>query len=213
MTRSILYREGDDARALLDELEQEYPGRVRVIDVQQVREGGVCGFFAFRKVGVHYELDLDDVETPSVAELSPIDELVTNADAADGFVSAAPVTATYSRTVDPHSGMGNAEFAALLMQMAAEKTASASMAARATRSANVSLSADTAVLTETRRRPKPYPTPESVARDAARKAAAMTAPAARTGAAQPPPAKSLALALAEDRARRAHRPRHLLRAG
>jgi len=52
-----LYREGPDLDVLLAELDAEYPGGVRVVDVSYGRDGGVMGFFARRTVGVHYTVE------------------------------------------------------------------------------------------------------------------------------------------------------------
>ena len=60
MTSATLYREGDDLDALLADLDSQYAGQVRVLSVSYPRDGGVLGFFARQRVGVHYELDGDD---------------------------------------------------------------------------------------------------------------------------------------------------------
>ena len=48
------YREGSDLDAILDELDAEYPDQIHINDVVNRRDGGVLGFFAHRRVGVHY---------------------------------------------------------------------------------------------------------------------------------------------------------------
>src|SRR5512146_1761265 len=82
MTSSTLYREGDDLDALLAELSAEYDGRVRVVTVDEGRIGGVGGFFARRRVGVHFTVD----EAPAASALpaaDPLAELIDRAEAAE----------------------------------------------------------------------------------------------------------------------------------
>jgi hypothetical protein len=56
MTSATLYREGDDLDSLLAELDAEHPGQVRVVEVSYPRTGGVAGFFAKQRVAVQYAL-------------------------------------------------------------------------------------------------------------------------------------------------------------
>jgi hypothetical protein len=78
MTSSTLYREGDDLDTLLAELSAEYDGRVRIVTVDEGRIGGVGGFFARRRVGVHFTVD---EAQPASAMLSadPLAELIDRA--------------------------------------------------------------------------------------------------------------------------------------
>lgn len=57
MTSATLYREGLDLDNLLTELDEEHPGQVHVLEVTYGREGGVLGFFARKRVGVHYVVE------------------------------------------------------------------------------------------------------------------------------------------------------------
>ena len=109
MTSSTLYREGDDLDALLAELSAEYDGRVRVVTVDEGRIGGVGGFFARRRVGVHFTV----AEAQSSNAADPLAELIDRAEAAE---AAGPSTA--ATTVG-----SNAEFAAMLLELAAAKAA------------------------------------------------------------------------------------------
>jgi hypothetical protein len=92
---AVLFREGNDLDELLAELDEEYPHGVRVVDVRYDREGGVLGFFARRKVAVSY---------------TPVDP-----DPAPAAPSPAPAAEPVQ---DEH-----AEFARMLLEMAAEKAA------------------------------------------------------------------------------------------
>lgn len=56
MSPTTLYREGTELDVLLDELDAQYPGRVQVLEITHPRQGGVLGFFAKQRVGVHYRL-------------------------------------------------------------------------------------------------------------------------------------------------------------
>lgn len=56
MSPTTLYREGTDLDELLAELDAHYPGQVQVLEITHPREGGVLGFFARQRVGVHYRL-------------------------------------------------------------------------------------------------------------------------------------------------------------
>ncbi|MDT4934675.1 MAG: hypothetical protein QOK11_2567, partial [Pseudonocardiales bacterium] len=64
---ATLYREGDDLAVLLAELDEQYPGQVRVVAVERPRVGGVLGFFARLRVGVHYELTDAPLPAPAPA--------------------------------------------------------------------------------------------------------------------------------------------------
>ena len=70
MTSATLYREGPDLDALLAELDAQYPGRVQVVEVLHPREGGVLGFFARQRVGVHYRLTDGPAARPAAAPSS-----------------------------------------------------------------------------------------------------------------------------------------------
>ncbi|OJV27848.1 MAG: hypothetical protein BGO26_16305 [Actinobacteria bacterium 69-20] len=64
-----MYREGTDLDELLAELDAQYPHRVRVLEIARPREGGVLGFFAKQRVGVHYMLtSAGDPEQARAAE-------------------------------------------------------------------------------------------------------------------------------------------------
>src|SRR5580704_7002749 len=79
---ATLYREGDELDDVLAELDAEYPDQVRVCDVSYRRDGGVLGFFARRRVGVHFTLD--GSAPPSS---SPVGREAADGDAADGDLS------------------------------------------------------------------------------------------------------------------------------
>jgi hypothetical protein len=64
---ATLYREGDDLAVLLAELDEQYPGQVRVVAVERPRVGGVLGFFARLRAGVHYELTDAPPPAPTAA--------------------------------------------------------------------------------------------------------------------------------------------------
>ncbi|WAX55424.1 hypothetical protein M6B22_12805 [Jatrophihabitans cynanchi] len=144
MTSATLYREGPDLDALLADLDAEHPGQVHVVEVTHARDGGVLGFFARPLVGVHYELldapapyerartDVpathpDGFADPGNLAGDPLAALIDAADSADRTGTVAPVagapapaarTAASARLEGP-----NAEFAQLLLDMAAQKTA------------------------------------------------------------------------------------------
>jgi hypothetical protein len=70
---ATLYREGDDLAVLLAELDEQYPGQVRVVAVERPRVGGVLGFFARLRAGVHYELTEAPLPAPAPAlEPAPV---------------------------------------------------------------------------------------------------------------------------------------------
>jgi len=136
MTSATLYREGPDLDDLLADLDAEHPGRVHVVEVTHARDGGVLGFFARPLVGVHYEIR--DAAAPHSNGFAgsdgvagshgfvgsddlagdPLAALIDAADSADRAGAAAPTAATTARLEGP-----NAEFAQLLLDMAAQKTA------------------------------------------------------------------------------------------
>jgi hypothetical protein len=64
---ATLYREGDDLAVLLAELDEQYPGQVRVVAVERPRVGGVLGFFARLRAGVHYELTDAPLPAPTAS--------------------------------------------------------------------------------------------------------------------------------------------------
>jgi hypothetical protein len=156
MTSATLYREAADLESLLSELDAQHPGRVRVVEVTNAREGGLLGFFARPRVGVHYELT--DADSPVIKRTQrspeqpqrpldhgrdgdPLAELIAAADAADATADATAhatddttADATYSPMIKPptrtpqqldHSALQgpNAEFAQLLLDLAARKSA------------------------------------------------------------------------------------------
>jgi hypothetical protein len=74
MSPTTLYREGTDLDDLLAELDSRYPGQGRVVEVTHPREGGVLGFFAKQRVGVHYRLiDEGDAAEPDSAHDAVLD--------------------------------------------------------------------------------------------------------------------------------------------
>src|SRR3954454_23059802 len=72
MTSATLFREGTELDALLAELDAEHPGRVSVVDVEYGRAGGVLGFFAHRRVGVHYRLTDEKATPAATAAVTPV---------------------------------------------------------------------------------------------------------------------------------------------
>jgi hypothetical protein len=130
MTSATLYREGSDLDALLADLDAEHPGAVRVVDIVHAREGGVLGFFARPVVGVHYELSeaalSTDAEQPSARQAPPggdvLDELIQAAEADDVRVESGPA-AKEAPQLGPDLEGPNAEFARLLLELAAQKSA------------------------------------------------------------------------------------------
>lgn len=127
MTSSTLYREGDDLDTLLAELDGEFPGQVRVVEVSYPREGGVLGFFARQRVGVHFEIDSLAVPAPRpaparrpappVASGDPLAELIASAEAADERADVIDESTYLAES-------SNAEFAAMVLQLAASKAQS-----------------------------------------------------------------------------------------
>ncbi len=135
MTSATLFREGDDLDELLAELDEEFPGQVRVVEVSYPRTGGIAGFFAKQKVAVEFTLQAADrprrpgagwrlrrpARPRSCATMyaaDPIDDLLDEADARDG--------ASVDAREDVRRGEGggsNAEFAQLLLELAAKKAA------------------------------------------------------------------------------------------
>src|SRR3954447_2078248 len=69
---ATLFREGPDLDTLLAELDAEHPGRVSVVDVEYGRAGGVLGFFAHRRVGVHYPLTDEQTAAAAPAAVAPV---------------------------------------------------------------------------------------------------------------------------------------------
>jgi hypothetical protein len=144
MMSATLYREGDDLEVLLAELDEKYPGQVRVVSMTHTRQGGMLGFFARQRVGVHYALDANatgSAELPATTaqrsitaapddDRSPLDELI---DAAEEYeqgeqrgthpprrTRTAPARVASTSEVEP----ANVEFAQMLMELAAQKAAS-----------------------------------------------------------------------------------------
>lgn len=99
--REGLYREGRGLDDLLAELDMQYPQRVRVLDIARPREGGVFGFFAKQKVGVHYRL----LDAPGDAAATPAHDVASEQSRGD-----APDAAT-----QPEPG---AQFAQILAELA-----------------------------------------------------------------------------------------------
>ena len=163
---ATLYREGDDLAVLLAELDEQYPGQVRVVAVERPRVGGVLGFFARLRVGVHYELTDAPLPAPAPAlepafEPAPVpapgrvlqtagygalSELIAAAEAAEA-AAADPVAAARAGAPEalgapvrgapylsasalvapalsaPAPAPANAEFAQMLLELAARKAA------------------------------------------------------------------------------------------
>lgn len=127
---ATLYREGEDLDALLDELDAEHPGRVHVVEVSYPRSGGVGGFFAKQRVGVEYALA--DKEPPSTVRSRPAPVPAHLADRFDDLLAAAEATETteaaerrealQDEPKDESVG-DNAEFAKLVLELAARKSA------------------------------------------------------------------------------------------
>lgn len=143
MMSANLYREGDNLEVLLAELDEQYPGQVRVVSMTHTRQGGMLGFFARQRVGVNYELDSNaaaDVDadlapmaagsTTAAAQADDRDPLDALIDAAEEHeqrgarlprtAREAPAQLAGNGTVEP----ANAEFAQMLMELVAQKAAS-----------------------------------------------------------------------------------------
>lgn len=146
MTSATLYREGDDLDALLAELDEQHPGQVRVVEVSYPRTGGLGGFFAKQRVGVEYVLTPAAPRTPphrvapaagrkrpspsprpqaapnpSAAGADPFDELIAHAESAEDAYADTRSAVALQATGQP--GTSNAEFAQLLLDLAAKKSA------------------------------------------------------------------------------------------
>lgn len=146
MTSATLYREGDDLDALLAELDEQHPGQVRVVEVSYPRTGGLGGFFAKQRVGVEYVLTPAAPPTPphrvapaagrkrpspsprpqaapnpSAAGADPFDELIAHAESAEDAYADTRSAVALQATGQP--GTSNAEFAQLLLDLAAKKSA------------------------------------------------------------------------------------------
>lgn len=145
MMSANLYREGDNLEVLLAELDEQYPGQVRVVSMTHTRQGGMLGFFARQGVGVHYVLDSNatadvavDADLAPMAGRSPIaagqangrdplDDLIDAAEEYEqrgarlpGTARPAPAQPVDTSAVEP----ANAEFAQMLMDLVAQKAAS-----------------------------------------------------------------------------------------
>lgn len=182
---ATLYREGSDLDELLAEVGAEH-GAVRVVDIGYGRDGGVLGFFAHRRIGVHYVIDnpsADDTLTqvehqlrPTLPERaaavspfeSPLDELLHAADAAEMIESG---RAPRIPSAPPATGSeANVEFARMLLEMAGQK------AAERTRQAEVVPEpAPAARVHAVAVEPNPTPSPAPVAVPTAAGAAAQAA--------------------------------------
>src|SRR3954451_14611214 len=121
MMSATLFREGPDLDTLLAELDTEFPGRVQVVDVEYGRSGGVMGFFAHRRLGVHYRLvdetadvtmDVTVDERVEARVETPLEDLLAAADAADSRgASAVAAPAADEPTSD------QVEFARMLLEL------------------------------------------------------------------------------------------------
>ena len=143
---TTLYREGDDLDQVLAALDAQYPGQVRITDVAYGRSGGMMGFFAKRRVAVHYTLTnlAAAPSAPPTLSAEPLDELLRAADAAESR-EVPPPRAPADRPVSPGSARlaaaivesgrapagvdglddetTNVEFARMLLEMASQKAA------------------------------------------------------------------------------------------
>jgi len=132
---------------VLAALDAQYPGQVRITDVAYGRSGGMMGFFAKRRVGVHYTLtNFVDAALPTPAptlSAEPLDELLRAAEAAERArdigparsaaerrVSSAQLAATIVESGRAPAGVDglddettNVEFARMLLEMASQKAA------------------------------------------------------------------------------------------
>jgi hypothetical protein len=125
---------------ILAELDGEYPGQVHVSDVVYRRDGGVLGFFAHRRVGVHYTVDeFDDQPVFGSAlmteeqraleptpEGDPLDQLLIMAERAEQAHRRAQLAAEVvesGRPLDtgPEDESTNVEFARMLLELATQK--------------------------------------------------------------------------------------------
>ncbi len=130
---ATFYREGDDLDGLLDVLDAEYPDQVHVEDVSYRRDGGVLGFFAHRKVGVHFTLSDTGAELIQGWQPQFYDEMLDRADRAeqldraDRTAKLAAQVVEFGRPIDgaaiEESPEANVEFARMLLELAAEKAA------------------------------------------------------------------------------------------
>jgi hypothetical protein len=144
MTSATLFREGTDLDTLLAELDEQYDGQVHVVEVSHTREGGVLGFFARPKVAVHFTVSAPgDANRPAfptpcpagAAEADTLSEEVDeSADPLDALIAAAEMVETGNATTltgarartaaQPEiDGVGNVEFARMLLDIAARKAA------------------------------------------------------------------------------------------
>lgn len=96
MSPTTLYREGTDLDELLAELDAQYPGQVQVLEITHPREGGVLGFFARQRVGVHYRLAEAAPAFPS--DTSLFDTAALDHAGRDGFVAALAAASGRART-------------------------------------------------------------------------------------------------------------------
>jgi hypothetical protein len=137
---ATLYREGPELDQILAELDGEYPGQVHVSDVVYRRDGGVLGFFAHRRVGVHYTLGefdgqpvfgsalMTEDERPlePTSDGDPLDQLLVMAERAEQAHRRAQLAAEVvesGRPLDtgPEDESTNVEFARMLLELAAQK--------------------------------------------------------------------------------------------
>jgi hypothetical protein len=136
------YREGSDLDAILDQLDAEYPDQIHINDVVNRRDGGVLGFFAHRRIGVHYTVrpaeslaaEFDSTPLPAAAgpnrsmvDADPLDQLIEMAEAAEAAhrvrLAAQVVESGQPIAIEAAAGdeATNVEFARMLLELAAQK--------------------------------------------------------------------------------------------
>src|SRR5690348_18277715 len=120
MTSATLFREGTDLDTLLAELDEQYDGQIRVVEINHMREGGVLGLFARPRVAVHLTVeDADGVNPPSFPTPCPAEAVAAgeSADPLDALIAAAEMVET--GIVSP-AGRSGAEQAATTHSATAE---------------------------------------------------------------------------------------------
>jgi hypothetical protein len=139
---ATLCREGDELDDVLAELDTEYPEQVRVCDVTYRRDGGVLGFFARRRVVVHYTVDgfaplassqrvsaADDGDAVNSdpSDFSAFEELIQSAQQSERSAQLAAGMVESGRATDVpevwDDQTTNVEFARMLLDMATQKAA------------------------------------------------------------------------------------------
>jgi hypothetical protein len=205
---ATLYREGPELDSILAELDDEYPGQVHVSDVVYRRDSGVLGFFAHRRVGVHYTLDdveqagfgavlmtADENPIEAAASGDPLDQLLVMAERAELAHRRAQLAAEVvesGRPVDvgPEDESTNVEFARMLLELAAQK-ASERRSREATELPELAELVERSEPAEapqlpTTRMPSAVPQPPPAASPPAASPPAASPPAASPPAASPP---------------------------